>query len=397
MAVKLRLRRMGRKKLPIFSLVAADGRSPRDGRYIEDLGRYEPLAEPSSVNFNQDRVLYWLQQGAQPSHTVRNLLSEEGIMLRLHMLRKGKSEEEIEQAVAEFLAYRASKVETGKSKAELRKERLEAERAEAAEKAKEIAAAQAAREAELEAQRQEAEAEERAKREAEDAAPEGAEAAEATEEAPADAAVEESPEAVAEEPVAEEQAAEAEASDETPVEEVAEAAAEEVEEPATETVQEEEKQAAEEPAEEAAEEVEADAEDAPVVAEEAQSVIAEAEAVDPEPIPETTEAASEMVGEGAPVLPDEAEEPSETAAVEPDDLTKIWGIGPKFAALLNEKGVNTFAQLASIDLETLRSYISESGASAGVASEEVWAKQAEFAAAGDWDGLKAYVEEQKKG
>ena len=87
MSVKLRLRRLGRKKLPIYSLVAADARSPRDGRFIEDLGRYEPLNEPVSVRLNEDRILYWLREGAQPSHTVRNLLSEQGVMLRLHLLR----------------------------------------------------------------------------------------------------------------------------------------------------------------------------------------------------------------------------------------------------------------------------------------------------------------------
>src|SRR5690554_4887014 len=106
MAVKLRMRRLGRKKRPIFALVAADSRSPRDGRFIEDLGRYEPINEPAQVSLKEDRILYWLQQGAQPSHTVRNLLSKQGVMLQLHLLRKGKSEEEIQQAVSEFLAAR---------------------------------------------------------------------------------------------------------------------------------------------------------------------------------------------------------------------------------------------------------------------------------------------------
>ena len=74
MAVKLRLRRMGRKKRPIYGLVAADSRSPRDGRFIEDLGRYNPLAEPATVELKRERVLYWLDQGAQPSDRVKSLL-----------------------------------------------------------------------------------------------------------------------------------------------------------------------------------------------------------------------------------------------------------------------------------------------------------------------------------
>ncbi|MEO0559380.1 MAG: 30S ribosomal protein S16, partial [Bacteroidota bacterium] len=80
MSVKLRFRRMGRRKQPVFALVAADSRAPRDGRFIEDLGRYEPILEPAQVKFNEERIVYWLGQGAQPSNTVRNLLQKEGIL-----------------------------------------------------------------------------------------------------------------------------------------------------------------------------------------------------------------------------------------------------------------------------------------------------------------------------
>lgn len=100
MAVKLRLRRMGRSKRPQYAVVAADGRSPRNGRFIEDLGRYEPLQEPASVSLKTDRVLYWLEQGAQPSETVRSLLSREGVLLSLHMRRKGATEEAVAEASA---------------------------------------------------------------------------------------------------------------------------------------------------------------------------------------------------------------------------------------------------------------------------------------------------------
>ena len=76
MAVKLRLMRMGKKKQPVYRLVAADSRSPRDGRFIEILGTYEPRAEPSRVVIDQDKVARWLREGAQPTETVARLLKQ---------------------------------------------------------------------------------------------------------------------------------------------------------------------------------------------------------------------------------------------------------------------------------------------------------------------------------
>ena len=99
MAVRLRLRRMGRKKLPVWAVVAADSRSPRDGRFIEDLGRYNPLYDPASVDLKVERIHYWLSQGAQPSDTVRNILSREGVLIERQLRFKGKPEEEIREAV----------------------------------------------------------------------------------------------------------------------------------------------------------------------------------------------------------------------------------------------------------------------------------------------------------
>ena len=109
MAVKLRLRRIGRKKLPLWTIVAADSRRARDGRYIEKLGNYNPLVKPSSVELDAERIHYWLEQGAQPSDTVRNLLSREGVLLERHLRLKGKTEEEIRQAVAEHRERQAAK------------------------------------------------------------------------------------------------------------------------------------------------------------------------------------------------------------------------------------------------------------------------------------------------
>ena len=74
--VKIRLRRMGAKKAPYYRVVVADSRSPRDGRFIEDLGTYDPMAEGNKLNLDVERVKYWVSQGAQPTDTVRGLLKK---------------------------------------------------------------------------------------------------------------------------------------------------------------------------------------------------------------------------------------------------------------------------------------------------------------------------------
>ncbi|MDQ7040667.1 MAG: 30S ribosomal protein S16 [Rhodothermus sp.] len=194
MAVRLRLRRLGRRNLPIFAIVAADARAPRDGRFIEDLGRYYPLHEPATVELKADRVLYWLERGAQPTETVASILRREGIMLALHLRRKGKSEEEIQQAVAEHRARQYEKLRR-KAKptvAQLKQAALEAERKRAAELEAELAQKQAEEEAKA---REAAEEEAAAAKTAE--AEETAGATEA--EAPAAAAEAAKPETAAEE------------------------------------------------------------------------------------------------------------------------------------------------------------------------------------------------------
>jgi small subunit ribosomal protein S16 len=110
-SVKLRLRRLGRKKIPVFSIVATDSRNARDGRYIEDIGRYYPLREPAEVRLDEERALYWLDNGAQPSDTVRSILYRRGLMLQNHLIQKGTSPDEIEEKVAEFRERMAQKGE----------------------------------------------------------------------------------------------------------------------------------------------------------------------------------------------------------------------------------------------------------------------------------------------
>ncbi len=84
MAVKLRLKRMGAKKAPFYRIVAADARYPRDGRFIENLGYYNPLTNPIELKVDEEAVLKWLNNGAQPSDTVKSLLSSKGIMKKFH-------------------------------------------------------------------------------------------------------------------------------------------------------------------------------------------------------------------------------------------------------------------------------------------------------------------------
>ena len=79
MATKIRLRRMGAKKAPFYRVVVADSRSPRDGRFIEEIGYYNPISEPAEIKINEEKVLKWLQTGAEPSETVKQLLKTTGI------------------------------------------------------------------------------------------------------------------------------------------------------------------------------------------------------------------------------------------------------------------------------------------------------------------------------
>ena len=84
MAVKIRLKRMGSKKAPFYRIVVADSRSPRDGRIIEKIGHYNPLTNPATLEVEEELALKWLSNGAEPSDTVRNLLSSKGIMKKFH-------------------------------------------------------------------------------------------------------------------------------------------------------------------------------------------------------------------------------------------------------------------------------------------------------------------------
>ncbi|MCB0700777.1 MAG: 30S ribosomal protein S16 [Chitinophagales bacterium] len=87
MAVKIRLQRHGSKKRPFYFIVVADTSAPRDGRFIEKLGTYNPLSVPATIRLNRERALHWLQQGAQPTNTCRRILSFKGVLYLKHLLR----------------------------------------------------------------------------------------------------------------------------------------------------------------------------------------------------------------------------------------------------------------------------------------------------------------------
>ena len=92
MAVKLRLKRMGAKKRPFYRIVAADSRSPRDGRFIEEVGYYNPITSPADVKIDEEKALKWLKDGAIPTDTVRDLFSKQGIMKKFHESKITKKE-----------------------------------------------------------------------------------------------------------------------------------------------------------------------------------------------------------------------------------------------------------------------------------------------------------------
>ena len=102
MAVKLRLKRIGRRKRPFYRIVAIDSRTRRDGAEIERLGWYDPLRTDVAVELQEERIIHWLKQGAQPSETVNNILKEMGLKYKIHLMKEGKSEEQIASLLTEW-------------------------------------------------------------------------------------------------------------------------------------------------------------------------------------------------------------------------------------------------------------------------------------------------------
>lgn len=136
MAVKIRLARRGRKKLAMFDVIVADARAPRDGRFIEKIGTYNPLTNPASIELQEDRAFHWLMNGAQPSDTVKAMLSYRGIMLKKHLqigvIKGALTQEQADQKLADWLKDKEAKVQSkrdnlAKAKQDAAKARKEAE------------------------------------------------------------------------------------------------------------------------------------------------------------------------------------------------------------------------------------------------------------------------------
>lgn len=165
MAVKLRLQRYGKKGKPFFHIVAADSRSPRDGKFIERIGSYNPNTNPATIQLDNDKAITWLKNGAQPTDTVRAMLSYTGVLYRQHLekgVAKGAlSQEEAEKRFNTWITEKATKIQGKKDRLakeaddsytkaqskeqEVNQSRLKAiaEAAEAASKAAEAATAEA--------------------------------------------------------------------------------------------------------------------------------------------------------------------------------------------------------------------------------------------------------------
>ena len=335
MAVKIRLSRKGRKKAPFYHIVAADARAPRDGRFIEKLGTYNPLTVPATIELDRDRAYYWLTVGAQPTETARSILRFKGVMLRKHLndgVKKGALTQEAADArYAEWIEAKEAKVAARREKAIQDKkdwfEKLAGVGYVPKPKAKPVTLDEAA----------EAVASTGTETLAESAAVTLDEAiAATTPEAPA-------AEAPAPEPVKEE----------TPAPE-----------PTPEPVAKEEPAPAPEPTPEP-------------------EPVAEAPAPEPEPTPEPK---PEPVAAAAPV-----------ADAKPDDLTKIEGIGPKIKQLLIDGGIPTFAALAAAPFDQVKGILTAAGSRYQMHDPTTWGQQAQMAADGKWDELKKWQDESDGG
>ncbi len=306
MSVKIRLQRRGRKKQPFYHIVVADARAPRDGKFIEKIGTYNPMTSPATIDLDRDRAYDWLLKGAQPTDTARAILRFKGVLYKKHLMRgvnKGAmTEEQAEAKYQEWIAAKEAKVEARRIKA---KEEKEAWYKKISGTPKKVDSPLAGPDDEHK-------------------------------------------------PAEEDNKTFAESVEQTTVESVAAAEAPAEEAPAAEETPAEEP-AAEAPAEEAAPETPAE-----------------------EPVAEAPAA-------------EEAKE--EAPAAEADDLTKIEGIGPKIAEVLNSNGINTFAQLAAASADNIKEMLNNAEGNFASHEPTTWPQQAQMAADGKWDELKKWQDE----
>lgn len=124
--VKIRLARRGRKKLAMYDVVVADARAPRDGRFIEKIGTYNPLTVPATIDLNDDKAFKWLMNGAQPSDTVKAMLSHRGVMLKKHLqigvIKGAITQEQADSKLEAWLKDKTAKIDASHSKVSAGKE-----------------------------------------------------------------------------------------------------------------------------------------------------------------------------------------------------------------------------------------------------------------------------------
>jgi len=331
MSVKIRLQRRGRRKKPFYHIVVADARAPRDGRFIEKIGSYNPMTKPATIDLDRDRAFDWLMKGAQPTDTARAILRFKGVLYRKHLMRgvaKGALSEDqantmYQQWIEAKEAAIAKRFEETKLEIEARNKAIFGKIKPAQKPAVDPAAATAS----------------------------------------GGGKSEEGPKTFAES--VEQTTVESITGEDTPAEAPAAEAPAEV--PATETVKVEAPvEAAPEPVAEtpAVEEVK---EEAPV-----------AEAPTVEEVPEE-------------VVVEEVKE--ETAPAKPDDLRKIEGIGPKIAEVLTNGGIVTFADLGNSTPEKIREILDAAEGNFAAHDPGTWPKQGKMAADGNWDELKKWQDE----
>jgi len=149
MPVKIRLTRHGRKRKPFYHIVIADSRAPRDGRYVEEIGKYNPSTNPATIELNFEKALDWVQKGAQPTDTCRAILSYKGVMYKKHLLdgvkKNAFSMEEAEKRFSEWMAKKDSQIQAKRDGLEKQATDASKKRMEAETKIKEARAAELAK------------------------------------------------------------------------------------------------------------------------------------------------------------------------------------------------------------------------------------------------------------
>ena len=119
--VKLRLRRAGKKKQPIYQIIVADSIQSRSGKYLESIGKYNPLSDPMQIDVNEARLFLWLKRGAQPTDTLRSLLKRKGLWLKWRLMKKGADEAAINAELEKWQALQAEKLQRETEKKSRRK------------------------------------------------------------------------------------------------------------------------------------------------------------------------------------------------------------------------------------------------------------------------------------